>query len=173
MAVVGGRTTSPEQLSLPELLTHLETVCHPRTRRVLEELHHRLAEASSTAPEQPALVEATQICDELGRELLLHMQKEERLLFPYARTLHGASVAGRRAKRPAFHSARNPIDVLGREHEAVAYYLDRLVELTRQPASPVTHAVDELVSDLGRHMGLERQVLFPRLVALEDEVVVD
>lgn len=171
MAVVGGRTTSPEQLSLPELVSHLETVCHPRTRRVLEQLRDGLAAASSRGTGSPALVEATQICEELGRELLVHMQKEERMLFPYARTLHAASVAGRRAMRPAFHSARNPIDVLGREHEAVTFYLERLVELTRQPATPVTHAVDELVSDLGRHMGLERQVLFPRLIALEDEVV--
>jgi iron-sulfur cluster repair protein YtfE (RIC family) len=171
MAVVGGRTTSPEQLSLPELVTHLETVRHPRTRRFLEQLRQRLAEASAAAA-APALVEARQIREELERELVLHMHTEERLLFPYARSLHAASVDGRRTKRPAFHSARNPIEVLGREHEAVAFYLDRLVELTRTP-SPVTHAVDELVSDLESHMGLERQVLFPRLVALEDEVLSD
>lgn len=128
----------------------------------------------------PHLTELAQALEELSQELLVHMQKEERVLFPFVRALAEARDHGRSLERPPFQSVRNPLRVMGEEHDAAGIYLRRLRELCSDYAPP-GHACgtfralyDSLASlerDLHQHIHLENNVLFPRAVELEVAVL--
>lgn len=110
--------------------------------------------------------------EELGGELLQHMQKEEHVLFPYIRELNGPQRPG----RSPFGTVENPIRVMERDHEEAGTQVRRIRRLTSDYTPPsdgcATYRVcfEELAQferDLLRHVHLENNVLFPRAVQLE------
>ena len=109
---------------------------------------------------------------ELVDDLVPHLTKEERVLFPLAIELLGA------VTKPEFRcgSVQNPISVIRLEHDRVGTLLARLREQTNgyQPppdACPTWRTLwaglAELESQTHEHIHLEDNLLFPRLVALE------
>jgi regulator of cell morphogenesis and NO signaling len=169
--------TKPDEL--PALVDLLESVHHAHVRRELARLDELLLRLSAMhGAQHPWLLDVLGVHRELERELVVHLAKEERVIFPYARALHAAlSGASQSLGRPAFHTVRNPIDVLEREHQAVEYDLRRLREITsdlpEKDAGPtvdlLTRSMKELATFLEEHIELERKALYPRLVALEDQ----
>jgi regulator of cell morphogenesis and NO signaling len=111
--------------------------------------------------------------DQLGGDLLLHMMKEERVLFPYILALARATSAP--APGP-FGSVENPIRMMEQEHRAAGDEMRLIRELTNGYAPPAdgctTYRVcfAELAAferDLHRHVHLENNVLFPKSIDLE------
>jgi regulator of cell morphogenesis and NO signaling len=101
-----------------------------------------------------------------------HMLREERVLFPYIRSL-ALGTAG-----PApFGAVRNPVRMMMAEHDRAAALLKDLEELSQgftAPADACTSyralyaALMELRLDLLRHVSLENNVLFPRAIDLDE-----
>ena len=125
------------------------------------------------------LGELAQTLEELTQELTVHMQKEERVLFPFIRALAVAKQTGASLARPPFHSALNPIRVMHEEHEAAGIYLRRLRELATgyQPPSDACgtfralyESLSSLERDLHQHIHLENNLLFPQAALLENVV---
>ncbi len=111
---------------------------------------------------------------QIRADLEPHMLKEEQVLFPMIREL--ATSTG----TPEFHcgSLRNPISVMLAEHDAVGELLAELRRLTdgyRPPADGCATyaacfaAMEEIEADTHLHVHKENNVLFPMVVALEDE----
>ena len=111
---------------------------------------------------------------ELRIDLEPHLAKEERVLFPMIRQL-ATDMAP-----PAFHceSIRDPIVVMMREHDNAGELLARLRRLTGDYQPPVDacasydalyRGLEELEADTHLHIHKENNVLFPMVVALEDE----
>jgi regulator of cell morphogenesis and NO signaling len=120
----------------------------------------------------PELAGVASAFDALARELLQHMFKEERILFPYIREL----ATQRRAAPSPFGTVENPIRMMEREHEEAGTLMQEIRRLTGDYTVPAdgcaTYRVclDELAHferDLHRHVHLENNVLFPRAVELE------
>jgi regulator of cell morphogenesis and NO signaling len=110
--------------------------------------------------------------DALSRELLQHMFKEERILFPYIREL---ATEPRVAPSP-FGTVENPIRMMEREHDEAGALQQEIRRLTGNYAVPADGCatyracLEELAQferDLHRHVHLENNVLFPRAVELE------
>jgi regulator of cell morphogenesis and NO signaling len=108
----------------------------------------------------------------LGRELMQHMMKEERVLFPYVRELANQTPV---APSP-FGTVENPIRMMEREHEEAGSLMEEIRRLTNAYTPPAdgcaTYRVclEELAQferDLHRHVHLENNVLFPKAVELE------
>ncbi len=113
---------------------------------------------------------------QLRADLEPHLAKEERVLFPMIRQLATGTAP------PAFHcgSMRNPIAVMMREHENAGELLARLRRLTGDYQPPVDacasydalyRGLEELEADTHLHIHKENNVLFPMVVALEDQPV--
>jgi regulator of cell morphogenesis and NO signaling len=111
----------------------------------------------------------------MRRDLEHHMNKEERVLFPYIAELASRSPVCGRTPSP-FGTVENPILMMEREHRAAAEELRTIRELTAGYAVPAdgcaTYGVcmEELARferDLHRHVHLENNVLFPAAVRLE------
>jgi regulator of cell morphogenesis and NO signaling len=113
---------------------------------------------------------------EVGRDMIMHMQKEEQILFPYIDALEQAASTHSSVEPPFFQTIRNPIQAMMKEHDAAG----ELVRQIRQASSDYTVPADactsyealyqdlkEFEADLHMHVHLENNILFPRCVELE------
>ncbi|MGH9357256.1 MAG: iron-sulfur cluster repair di-iron protein [Terriglobia bacterium] len=113
---------------------------------------------------------------EVGREMIMHMQKEEQILFPYIDSLERAVNAHGSVEPPFFQTVKNPIHVMMKEHDAAGDLVRQIRSRTSEytpPADACTsfkalyEALREFEVDLHQHVHLENNVLFPRAVELE------
>jgi regulator of cell morphogenesis and NO signaling len=117
---------------------------------------------------------------EVGREMIMHMQKEEQILFPYIDALEKATKTHSSLEPPFFQTVRNPIQAMMKEHDAAG----ELVRQIRKASSEYTVPADactsykalyqdlrEFEADLHQHVHLENNVLFPRAVEMEAAAV--
>lgn len=128
----------------------------------------------------PELLEVNRLFREVADELIMHMEKEEGILFPYVRDMAANKRSGGAFKLPQFGTVQNPISVMEQEHEFAGNHLFRIADLTGQYTPPAdactTYRVafaklDEFERDLHRHVHLENNVLFPKAKRMEEELV--
>jgi regulator of cell morphogenesis and NO signaling len=162
---------------LAELMTYIVDKHHVFTREELDRLEPLLAKVCSVYGERrPELPRIQALFLDLKRELLVHMMKEEQVLFPYVRQLESATGAGGAKPYAFFGTVQNPVRMMMMEHDAAG---DLLLELRRASSSyalpedacasfrALYAALEEFERDLHRHIHLENNLLFPRAVELE------
>lgn len=115
----------------------------------------------------------------LRDELLPHLSKEENLLFPYIEALEKHLHDGAPLPVACFGAVEHPIAQMRREHETAGELLKQMRELARNfvpppDVCPSFHAayggLQDLETDLMRHIHLENNVLFPRARELAEAV---
>jgi regulator of cell morphogenesis and NO signaling len=161
---------------LSELVAHVVTEHHAYTRVELARLRRpleKVLEAHGAA--HPELTTVKRLFDELERDLVPHMMKEEKVLFPIIERLGGEARGGPTLAAP-FGSVENPVRMMRFEHQRDGALLESLRAVTDDYQLPrgvcTTYALlyeglRALDADLRRHIHLENNVLFPR--ALEAE----
>jgi len=158
------------------LIDHILSIHHRYVRSALPEIERHLAAIQAAhGTRHPELADVRSCFDALTLELLQHMMKEERVLFPYVLEL--AARDRRRGWAPSpFGTVENPIRMMEREHRDAADHLQTIRRLTAGFSAPAdgcaTYAVcmAELAAferDLHRHVHLENNVLFPAAIRLE------
>lgn len=156
------------RLSMSEMCDSIVTTHHtflktelPRLASSLEKVLHK--HGTKYAWLSPLNVAFNQ----LAEELMLHMPKEENILFPAIRSLE-------QSNRPlsfAFGSIDNPIQVMEHEHQDTANSLQLVRQVTSNFSIPIDacntlhalfYGLQELQIDLHRHIHKENNILFPR-----------
>ncbi|HUM97801.1 MAG TPA: DUF542 domain-containing protein [Chitinophagaceae bacterium] len=127
------------------------------------------------------LPELKEIIDQLTKTFIPHMLQEEDVIFPYIRQLHHAFSSKEPYVRLLVRTMRKPVDVIMEsEHHSTSLILQRLKELTGDYTPPLnactSHKVTfaklkEVANDLSRHVHLEMDILFPRAIAMEKELM--
>lgn len=117
----------------------------------------------------------------LYQEMLPHLREEEEIIFPYIKQIahayyHRESYAGLLVR-----TLRKPVEnMMHQEHEMVGKLLVRFRDLTANYSLPanscVNHKVSfsklrELDNDLVQHMHLENNILFPKAIRMEKELL--
>ena len=119
---------------------------------------------------RPELPRVGQLLRELAQDLIPHMCKEERVLFPAMRALEAGE-----PMNSCFGSIDNPLRVMLAEHDRVAELLRELERVSMRYTPPANacgtyqalyQGLAELQADVHRHMYLENELLFPRARAL-------
>ncbi len=158
---------------LAQLIDHLLVHYHAPLRADLPRLD-ALAERALDAHGDGTLAPFSAIAAQLGAlraELLSHMQKEEVVLFPAINRLERASLDGSGAKDQPCGSIAYPIRAMVHEHVEAAGHLAELRRLTEGYRVPdgacgtvisLFTGLEELESELLRHIHLENEILFPR-----------
>lgn len=112
--------------------------------------------------------------------LTTHMQKEEIMLFPYIKSLFKAKNNNLAPPSPVFGTVSNPIAAMIDEHENEGQRFDEISALTNKYSIPedacTTYEVtlrllSDFENDLHRHIHLENNILFPKAVELESELI--
>lgn len=159
--------------AIDHLVDHIVQTHHAYVRSSFPRIATYLAKLVQVhGARHPELAQIASRFDALGRELLQHMVKEERVLFPYIREL----VTATHVAPSPFGTVENPIRMMEREHEEAGALLHDIRTLSDGYTVPsdgcTTYRVcyEELAHferDLHRHVHLENNVLFPRAVELE------
>jgi regulator of cell morphogenesis and NO signaling len=167
----------PASLPLAELANYIVGTHHVYTRHELARIERLLEKVVGVhAEKHPELVEVREIFGGLSHELVSHMMKEERVLFPYIVELSRAVEGKKTTFIPFFESVCNPMRTMVHEHEAAGALLARLRAAANDYDPPedacVTFkalyaAFEGLERDLSQHVQLENNVLFPRAAMME------
>jgi len=159
-------------------------------------VHHRyLKKALSETREQvnkflgehrkkfPELEEIETIMNQFMKEIPPHMKQEEEIFFPYIKQIHHAYKHRESYARLLIRTLRKPIEeVMIKEHETTGSNLHRLRMLTNNYTPPekacITHKITfaklkELDKDLVQHIHLESNILFPKAIKMEQELLED
>ena len=164
------------ELDVDTLIGYITEHHHAYVRRVLPALAVRARQvAASHGAAHPELHEVAGLTEAVSDEMLAHMEKEEKVLFPYIAALWAAVRRGERPPRAPFGSVDNPIRVMEHEHESTGAALARIRTLTGDYAVPsgacttyllCLRELEEFERDLHVHVHLENNVLFPKARAI-------
>ena len=159
--------------SLTDLIAHIEAKHHAFTREELARVAPLMEKVLRVHGEHhPELERVAECFQALAADLGPHLEKEEKILFPYIRALEsGQSMAG-----ACCGSVQGPIRVMMAEHDQVGDLLREIKALTRDHTPPedacasfrsLYMGLKALEADLHQHIHLENNVLFPRAAELE------
>ena len=123
---------------------------------------------------------ASTVCA-LRDEILPHIEEENQIIFPYIKQIVHAYESREPYAALLVRTLRKPVEnLMHHEHEYIRKYLHKIRQLTDNytPPSPscVTHKVaffklKELDGDLVQHIHLENNILFPKAIRMEKELL--
>ena len=129
----------------------------------------------------PELIEVAGTFSRIAADLSLHLMKEENILFPFIKELVAAAKNNTKHAPAAFGSVNTPTQMMEVEHEQAGEDLAVIRELTNNyslPADACTSytilfkKLEEFENDLFNHVHLENNILFPKAIQLEKELVI-
>ncbi len=161
-----GRTARAIPEDLDGMLARIVDEHHAFTRAEFERLEPLCSKVVRVHGEShPELRRVAELFAGLRDNLLPHMGKEERVLFPAIRSL----ATGGPGTFP-FGSIENPLAVMDAEHNEVGAMLEELSAITQRYATPegacgsyraLYAGLADLQHDIHEHVYLENHVLFP------------
>ena len=117
----------------------------------------------------------------LRDEILPHVQEENQIIFPYIKQIVHAYESRESYAALLVRTLRKPVEnLMHHEHEFIRKYILKIRELTDNYTAPaascVTHRVaflklKELDCDLMQHIHLENNILFPKAIRMEKELL--
>ena len=128
----------------------------------------------------PELIEIRALFIGCAQELSNHMYKEENILFPLIRKMMEAKANSRALGFIPFKTVENPIAMMEHEHDTEGDRFRKIAELTNGYSAPADAcatyraAFAELrafENDLHKHIHLENNILFPKAIVLEKELL--
>jgi len=172
---------SPAEWELDNLVDHIIEKHHTYVRESVPLLNELVAKVTRVhGAGHPELYALTENYATAVEELLAHMPKEENILFPYIKLLVNAVKGLDEYRLPSFVTIENPVRVMRAEHEVAGNAFEAITTLTNEftpPAEACTSykvlyaKLKEFRDDLYDHVHLENNILFPRAIDLEKELV--
>ena len=171
-----GDKPDPAQMSLAELVDHIIKTHHDYLRQALPPLSAMIDKVAGKHREHnPKLTQLPRLMQDFTAEIMSHMMKEERMLFPAICQLEKA----RTKLTLPFGSIANPIGVMEAEHESAGNALEQFRALTDSYTVPewgcntyrsMVAELEKLEQNMHRHVHKENNILFPRAIELEAEL---
>ena len=157
------RSGAPTTITEPAaLIDHIIERYHEVHRAQLPELVRMARRVEAVHRDNPIVPAGlADLLEAVESELLMHMQKEENILFPMIKSGSVAAVAG-------------PIHVMRAEHTEAGAELEKIAELTHDATPPAEacntwralySGIAQFSDDLMHHIHLENNVLFPQFEA--------
>lgn len=159
----------------------------------IEKKHHRYVEdktqeikpyldkiCSVHGDHHPELFEIRNQFNASAGELAAHMKKEEFILFPFIRKLAKTKQNNGKLETPHFGTVQNPIAMMHEEHTIEGDRFRKIEALSNHYTPPndacntyrVTLAlIHEFEQDLHLHIHLENNILFPKAIEMEAELM--
>lgn len=164
------------------LVDYIVNIHHFYLRQTLPNLQHILNQfVSKHLIKYPFLEELSFQYERLKTEMWHHMEEEEKILFPYIKQVAHAYEANDSYANLLVKTLRKPIhELMDKKTVLVTDVIARFRGLTSD-YNPVSSActnhrvvfasMKELDTDLTQHMYLENGILFPRAIAMENELL--
>lgn len=121
------------------------------------------------------------VVSQLHRSFIPHLKEEEEIIFPYIKQIGHAYYNREPYASLLVRTLRKPVeDIMKHEHDTTGRSIQRLRELTNHYTAPenaclshkVTfHKLKEVDADISQHLHLENNILFPKAIAMEKELL--
>jgi regulator of cell morphogenesis and NO signaling len=143
----------------------------------IKELSRKVAIENSL--KHPEITRVADIFTIIGKTLVQNTDQEELVLFPYIHALSEAYKKDKRIKAAEFDNLSIPLTMIQAEHQQLVKDFEEIrlltnnYELPRYVSSSYTILLKMLrdyEDDLIMHVHIENNILFPKLLALEDEM---
>jgi regulator of cell morphogenesis and NO signaling len=176
----GTKEDNYDQWSLDFLVDYIVNNHHEFTRNKLPEIGKYAKKVAAVHGERHE--ELNEIYYEftmLHTEIFNHLDKEERILFPYIKQLVEAKEKGMKPDAPEFGEAANPIAMMEEEHDEAGDSMAKIRKLSNDftpPADACTtyrllyQNLEGFEKDLHKHVHLENNILFPKALELEKKL---
>ena len=128
----------------------------------------------------PELIQVQRLFSKAVKQLEKQLEFEESILFPYLREILKAKQEGKILEPTAMAPLENQIKQIKLENRETAYVFKGIAELTknfslptdvRNPFRVLYQQLEAFENDLFLHLHLKNNVLFPKAIELEREVV--
>ncbi|MBS1496791.1 MAG: iron-sulfur cluster repair di-iron protein [Bacteroidetes bacterium] len=170
--------TSDFQSWPPDLLiNYIEKKHHRYVRAQVPVLQEYLAKLCKVhGSRHPELFEIQKLFAQSSMEFMVHMEKEEKVLFPYIINLSDENSDKNVLAKTAFGTVAMPISNMMHEHEAEGGRFRKIKELSKDYTAPddachtygITYLLlQEFENDLLLHIHLENNILFPKAIEME------
>ena len=163
--------------SLDFLADYIVNTHHSYVRKTLPDICMNANKVMQVHGNQhPELLRINQLVIEINAELMGHMVKEEKVLFPYIKVLVAAKDNTQPLQAAHFGTVQNPINMMEMEHELVGKNLDEIRQFSNNYLLPedacasfslLYRMLDEFEEDLHLHIHLENNILFPKALEIE------
>jgi regulator of cell morphogenesis and NO signaling len=126
------------------------------------------------------LSEVESLFKDVAAEMDAHMQKEEKVLFHLIKYLVDCKKFNERPKMNGFVTVKNPINAMEAEHKNAGGAMEKIRNLTNNFTPPedacntfklTYRELEDFEKDLHIHVHLENNILFPKAIKLEDELL--
>jgi len=117
----------------------------------------------------------------LTKDILPHLEQEEKIIFPYIKQIAHAYQSKESYASLLVRTLRKPVEnIMHHEDEKLAQYLHRFRKLTNHYSIPLHAGVayrtcmsklSELDNDLTQHIHLENNILFPKAISMEHDLL--
>ena len=161
---------------LAKLIQHIVREHHVYCREEVPRLKALANKVNSRhGANHPELKQIAEVFERLGNELLIHMLKEEQVLFPYIAGVEHAQSSGQEAPLSFFGHLSNPINAMTEDHDEAGGLIRELRSLSSDYTPPagacpsyqgLFHGLAEFEKNMHQHVHLENNVLFPRALAI-------
>jgi regulator of cell morphogenesis and NO signaling len=164
--------------SLAELIDHIVKTHHKFTREESARVKKLLEKVCSVhGTNHPELLAIRETFFGLEQELMLHLMKEENVLFPYIVRMEEATFQNDPPLPAPFGTVQNPIRMMMQEHDGAGDALRQMRQASRDFTAPADacisyqtlyQALAGFEADLHQHIHLENNILFPRAIEMEE-----
>jgi regulator of cell morphogenesis and NO signaling len=173
---VNTRPIPYNEWKLDFLADYIINTHHYYIRKSLPEIRSYAAKVAQVHGDRhPELQTIHMLVEKLHTDLSAHLEKEEKILFPYIKELVATPESARLSQSSNF-GIQHPIADMEREHETAAEILAGIRSLSNNYTLPADacasygllyRMLDEFENDLHLHVHLENNILFPKALLLE------
>lgn len=168
-----------QKLTLTDLIGHILAKHHVYTKEEMARLQLLIAKViAAHGMNHPELTHMGELFQRLCDDLTPHMAKEENVLFPYIEELEASILQNRPGPFAPFGTVKNPIRMMMMEHDTAGDLLREMRALSSDYAVPADgcisyqtlyQALEAFEKDLHQHIHLENNILFPRVIEMENK----
>jgi regulator of cell morphogenesis and NO signaling len=170
-----------ENWDLNILAQYIIETHHSYVKNAIPQIGEHLAKVvNKHSVKHPFLAQINEAFISIANELVSHMMKEEKILFPLIKYLSECKKFEERPKSGGYGSIKNPIRQMELEHVAAGDLMGEIrtlsnnYELPQDACTTFKLTYDELQEfekDLFKHVHLENNILFPKVIELEEELI--
>jgi|WetSurSiteA1Bulk_404760.scaffolds.fasta_scaffold10973_2 regulator of cell morphogenesis and NO signaling len=177
----GNGKENPNECQLDFLVDYIINNHHQYVRRMIPVITlHADKVASVHGKNHPETLRIADLFLAVREELEGHMMKEERILFPQIKQMILTQKENSQFFPPPFGTIQNPIRMMEFEHTSAGDALAQIRELSNNYSHPedacntfkaLYSELKEFEENLHKHIHLENNILFPKSIILETELL--
>ncbi len=178
----GGGSTDFDTWPLDLLADYIVKTHHRYAEKQIQTLKPYLEKISQVhGGRHPELFEIKEIFENIAGEITTHMKKEEIILFPTVKKIVQAKENQTELPNLSVGRVENPVSQMTHEHDDQGEAFKKIAELSNNFTPPAdgcnTYKVTlgllkDFQTDLHKHIHLENNILFPKVVNLAKELAV-